>query len=265
MAQKNGSKERLDVLMVARGLAESREQAKRLVLAGQVEIAGSGLPKPGQLVSVDAAISLKAKERFVSRGGLKLEEALEKFGISVEGKICADIGASTGGFTDCMLQHGARTVYSVDVGATQMHERLRADSRVVLLEHTNAKNLTAEIFAESPEFVAVDVSFISVLKISASLRDVMVSGGEAVILIKPQFEAGREIVSRGKGVIRDPDIHRNVLVAVIDGLLEQGWGVKGLIKSPIEGGSGNKEFLCWLSFTGDAGLSGESFAIDDVL
>ncbi len=245
MSQKNRGRERLDVLLVSRGMAESREQAKRLILAGVVQVAGIALPKPGQLVDSAIDIILKQGEKYVSRGGLKLEEALRSFLINLDGRVCADIGASTGGFTDCMLQHGAAKVYAVDVGASQMHERLQRDPRVTLVEHTNAKDLDPHVFPERPDFAAVDVSFISILRVTASLSKVIAQGAEAVFLVKPQFEAGREEVSRGRGVIKDPDVHRVVLQKVIEGLLEQGWQPEKLVPSPIKGGSGNIEFLCF--------------------
>lgn len=244
MGQKSGNRQRLDLLMVSRGLAESREQAKRLVLAGEVAIIGIVLPKPGQLVDTSLQITLKEKERYVSRGGLKLEAALKAFNLDITAMVCADIGASTGGFTDCMLQHGARQVYAVDVGVTQMHERIRSNSRVVLVEHTNAKHLTSDYFPHPVQFAAVDVSFISILKVAAPLLSILVPGAHAVLLIKPQFEAGRKAVAKGRGVIKDKAIHRDVLRDVISGLEEQNWIVLGLIASPLAGGSGNREFLC---------------------
>ncbi len=244
MGQKNNNKERLDVLMVHRGFADSREQAKRLILSGAVEIERINFPKPGLVVDTEILITVKAKEKYVSRGGLKLEEALRAFRISVTDCVCVDIGASTGGFTDCLLQHGAGHVYSVDVGATQMHERIRHNKRVTLLEHTNARNLTSEAMSVAAQIAVVDVSFISILRITDPLINVLTPDGIAVLLIKPQFEAGRQAVSRGRGVIRERSVHREVLVTVLEELSRQGWLVRGLIPSPIAGGSGNIEFLC---------------------
>ncbi len=261
MTVKGSKKERLDVLLVSRGLVESREQAKRFIMAGNVIVAGVNSPKPGLMVAGDTVIELKEKERFVSRGGLKLQEALEAFSIGLTGRVCVDVGASTGGFTDCMVQNGARLVYAVDVGASQMHERVRRDERVKLVEHTNARNLRPEMFPELPEFAAVDVSFISVLHISAVLPSVLAGGKSAVILIKPQFEAGRDAVSRGRGVIRDETVHREVLEKVLGTMVEQGWQVKGLIPSPIAGGSGNIEFLVYLQ-VGDNGILPADLHID---
>jgi len=245
MGQNSDLKRRLDVLLVERGLAESREQAKRLILAGLVVVEGFASPKAGLMVPSDIPIVLKERERFVSRGGLKLQAALEHFGVELTGRVCLDVGASTGGFTDCMLQNGARIVYAVDVGASQMHERVKSNERVKLLEHTNARTLTPELFALQPEFAAVDVSFISILHITGALPPVLAPGASSVFLIKPQFEAGREEVSRGRGVIKDPAVHRAVLGRVLEELPRQGWQVCGLIPSPIRGGSGNVEFLCY--------------------
>lgn len=236
-----GAKTRLDVLMVERGLAESREQAQRLILAGKVR--GPANPKPGMKVPADAVVELVEGERYVSRGGLKLEAALRSFGIDLGGRICADIGASTGGFTDCMLQHGAARVYAVDVGKSQMHERVRGDQRVVLVEHTNARELTAGSLPETVSFVAVDVSFISLEKILGPLACIASPAAEAVFLVKPQFESTREEVSRGKGVIRSPEIHERVIEKVRAAAMAQGWVPVNLAPSPIEGGSGNREFL----------------------
>lgn len=238
-------KHRLDVLLVAAGHAESREQAKRMILAGQVDVAGIASPKPGMMLASDVVVTVKEKDRFVSRGGLKLQAALDHFAIDIAGKVCVDVGASTGGFTDCMLQAGARLVYAVDVGATQMHERIRHDARVHLLQHTNARTLTPSLFADQPEFAAVDVSFISILHITRVLPAVLAPGASAALLIKPQFEAGRDAASRGRGVIKDPKIHREVLETVLDEISRQGWQVCGLIPSPLLGGSGNTEFLCY--------------------
>lgn len=245
MAIKNTEKARLDVLLVQRGLADTREQAKRIVLAGQVKVDGIAMPKPGQLLPADIGILLKEKERFVSRGGLKLQAALETFRVDIRDRVCVDVGASTGGFTDCMVQNGARMVFAVDVGATQMHERIRNHERVKLIEHMNARNLTPDVFSLQPEFAAVDVSFISILHITQVLPSVLAPGASAVFLIKPQFEAGRQAVSRGRGVIKDPAIHRDVLQRVLTEIPRQGWQMCGLIPSPIAGGSGNIEFLCY--------------------
>jgi 23S rRNA (cytidine1920-2'-O)/16S rRNA (cytidine1409-2'-O)-methyltransferase len=241
------AKQRLDVLLVERGLANSREQARRLILAGKVTVGGAHNPKPGQQFALDADVQVQEPERFVSRGGLKLESALDAFRVEVAGKICADIGASTGGFTDCLLQRGAARVFAVDVGATQMHERIRHDPRVVLIEHTNARELRGEQFGGYvPVVCAIDVSFISILKVLPSVRSIVPDGATCIALIKPQFEAERSDVSRGKGVIRDAAVHRRILMSVIDALPRIGWRLAGLMNSPITGGSGNREFLAHL-------------------
>lgn len=267
MGPKSSGKDRIDVIMVARGLVDSREQAKRLIMAGQVVVEGIQSPKPGQVVALDVNLELKEKERYVSRGGLKLEAALAEFGINLENRVCMDVGASTGGFTDCMLQHGAARVYAVDVGATQMHERLRPDSRVVLLEHTNARTLEPGLIPELVTFCATDVSFISVLRVSEPILRTLADGGEAVLLIKPQFEAGKEAVSRGKGIIRNRAVHKAVLQEVTAGLIEQGWAIQGLCPSPITGGSGNVEFLCFAAKTlgCKSNATEVGIAIDDAL
>jgi 23S rRNA (cytidine1920-2'-O)/16S rRNA (cytidine1409-2'-O)-methyltransferase len=240
-------KERLDVLMVERGLVESREQARRLILAGKVAVEGAQNPKPGQQFALDVNVQVQEPERFVSRGGLKLEAALDAFRVEVAGKVCADIGASTGGFSDCLLQRGAARVYAVDVGASQMHERVRANARVVLVEHTNARELRPELFAgERPCLCVIDVSFISLLKVLPAVRGVVEDGGVCIALIKPQFEAERVDVSRGKGVIRDAEVHRRILSRVMEAMPQCGWRATELINSPITGGSGNREFLVHL-------------------
>ncbi|MGI8908547.1 MAG: TlyA family RNA methyltransferase [Candidatus Sumerlaeaceae bacterium] len=240
------TKQRLDVLMVERGLSESREQARRLILAGKVIVSGSDNPKPGQQFPGDVELRVAEPEKFVSRGGHKLEAALENFKVDVLGKTCADIGASTGGFTDCFLQHGAARVYAVDVGASQMHVRVRNDARVTLLEHTNARELTARSFPDTVEIAAVDVSFISLTKIFPALLRAMPDRAECIALIKPQFEAQRAEVSKGKGVIRDPAVHRRIIKELCHEFPRIGWSVKGMMPSPLYGGSGNREFLVHL-------------------
>lgn len=254
-------KQRIDTILVDRGMATSREQAKRMILAGVVKVAGIHLPKPGQLVDATIDIEVLVKDRYVSRGGLKLEKALEEFKINLKGRVCTDIGASTGGFTDCMLQHGARRVYSVDVGVSQMHEKLQNDPRVTLLEHKNARELIAEDYDEPPQFVAIDVSFISILRVTEALSTALPPLAEGVFLIKPQFEAGKQVVSKSRGVIRDEEVHREVLFSTLCGLARQGWKSAGLISSPIQGGSGNTEFLCHAHLTGDNEVIAEDIAI----
>lgn len=259
------AKQRLDVLMVQRGLAESREQARRLILAGKVHVGNAENPKPGQQFRDDVALNVVEPERFVSRGGLKLEAALATFRVEVAGKVCADIGASTGGFTDCFLQHGAARVFAVDVGASQMHARIRNDPRVVLLQHTNARELKSDCFAEPPALVGVDVSFISLLKVLPSLKIAVSETAECVALIKPQFEAERAEVSRGKGVIRDEAVHRRILGHLMREFPEHGWTPIALMPSPIQGGSGNREFLVHLAAPGAAMAIATDIDIDAVL
>lgn len=250
---KKAKKERLDLILVQRQLCESREKAKRLILAGKVKVDNIDSPKPGHMVATDIGITIATPERFVSRGGLKLEDALKSFNIDLSDRICADIGASTGGFTDCMCQYGARKVYSVDVGATQLHESIKSRSNVIVLDHTNAKNLTPESFlGDKVSFFGMDVSFISVLKILPSLAKAFASSIEGVVLIKPQFEASRSDVSRGKGVITCPEKHKEIVENVLNGMEQIGWHVHSLSNSPITGGSGNREFLCHVQLSDNA-------------
>ena len=237
-------KNRLDQLIVDKGLAESREKAKRLVLAGQVLIDGHPAPKPGHPVTPDHQIEIKQPQRFVSRGGEKLEGAMEFFSIELNDKVCLDIGSSTGGFTDCMLQHGAARVYAVDVGKGQLHWKLREDERVTVMEGTNARYLTAEDFPEPADFASIDTSFISLTKILPAVKKLLKPGGEMVSLIKPQFEAGKQAVDKGRGVITDPAIHEEVISKIkAFGTKELGLQWLGLATSPIKGPKGNIEFL----------------------
>ncbi len=252
LKNQGGAKTRLDQLLVQRGLAESRERAQRLILAGLVTVAGRAGIKPGDRIAPDAEVAVAGRERHVSRGGLKLEAALRAFSIVPGGLLCADIGASTGGFTDCLLQAGAARVFAVDVGRSRLHERLRDDPRVVLVEQCNARELAPGRLPAPPAFFAVDVSFISLSRILAPLAGVAAPGAQMVALVKPQFEAGRADVSRGRGVIRDPLIHARVLAEVAAAALSAGWHPLGLIPSPIEGGSGNREFLLHASLTAPA-------------
>ncbi|HQE99690.1 MAG TPA: TlyA family RNA methyltransferase [Anaerolineae bacterium] len=235
-------RERLDVLLVARGLAESRSLAQRLIGAGEVLVDGRVVDKPGAQVPMTATLTLAARPRFVSRGGEKLDAALERFAIPVAGRVAADIGASTGGFTDCLLQRGALRVYALDVGYGQLAWALRQDPRVVVLERTNARYVTA--LPERVDLIVSDVSFISVRLIYPTAVRWLREGGEIVSLIKPQFEAGRAQVGKG-GVVRDPAVHRQVLVEVCAALAELGLGLRGLMVSPLLGPAGNLEFLGW--------------------
>jgi 23S rRNA (cytidine1920-2'-O)/16S rRNA (cytidine1409-2'-O)-methyltransferase len=251
-------KMRLDLLLVERGLAESRAKAQALIMAGQVRVDGDVAIKPATSVDTAARLEVEHGPRFVSRGGEKLEAALEAFGLVVRGRVCADVGASTGGFTDCLLQRGAARVYAIDVGKGILHWKLRNDPRVVVMERINARFVDA--LPEPVSLIALDASFIS-LKIllpvvtkwlnpsplsSLQVGDGNGGEGQVVALIKPQFEAGRKDVARGDGVIRDPEIHRQVLLDVLLFAQSQGFGVRGLIRSPLLGPKGNVEFLAWL-------------------
>ena len=247
---------RLDVLLVERGLADSRAKAQALIMAGQVRVNDQVALKPATATDTKSTLKVDSGPRFVSRGGEKLEGALDAFAIDVKGFVCADVGSSTGGFTDCMLQRGAAKVYAIDVGKGILHWKLRNDRRVVVMEETNARFV--EALPETINFVTVDASFIS-LKIllpvvkkwispspDTSGRPLPLGEGNVVALIKPQFEAGKKDVSRGDGVIRDPEIHKQVLTDVLSFAQNEGFGIRGLIKSPLLGPKGNAEFLAWL-------------------
>jgi 23S rRNA (cytidine1920-2'-O)/16S rRNA (cytidine1409-2'-O)-methyltransferase len=238
---------RLDELLVRRGHAPSREKARALVLAGRVTVPGSPVAKPGQLVPDDLPLDDSASEPYVSRGGIKLSHALDAFGLDPEGEVCADIGASTGGFTDCLLQRGARRVYAVDVGYGQLDWKLRNDVRVVVMERTNARFLDS--LPEQPRLVTIDASFISLrLLLPAAVR-ISAPDADFVALIKPQFEAGRERVGKG-GVVRDPAIHRAVLTAFVEWLGKERLPLRGMTASPIRGPAGNVEFFAHLGRLG---------------
>lgn len=240
-------KERLDVLLVNKGLATSREKAKAIIMSGDVFVNGQREDKAGTTFE-EEGIQLEVRGntlKYVSRGGLKLEKALACFPLELEGKVCMDIGASTGGFTDCMLQNGAVKVYSVDVGHGQLDWKLRQDERVVCMEKTNFRYLTPADIPEKLEFASVDVSFISLTKILLPARNLLIDNGQMVCLIKPQFEAGREKVGK-KGVVREPEIHIEVIEKVIDFAASIGFEVKGLNYSPIKGPEGNIEYLVFL-------------------
>jgi len=271
-------KVRLDVLLVERGFAESRAKAQALIMAGQVRVAGQTTLKPATAVSADSVLTVDPGPRFVSRGGEKLEAALEAFRLDVKGFVCADIGASTGGFTDCLLQRGAAKVYAIDVGKGILHWNLRNDPRVILMEETNAR--LVESLPEQVDLVTVDASFISLKALlpvakkwtSPSPPSPLPAGegrrgeGGVIALIKPQFEAGKKDVSRGGGVIRDPEIHRQVLLDVLGFAREEGFCVRALIRSPLLGPKGNAEFLAWLD-QASAGEGGEEIPalVDDVV
>ncbi|MGH2525063.1 MAG: TlyA family RNA methyltransferase, partial [Anaerolineales bacterium] len=264
-------KQRLDQRLAALGLTESREQARRLIMAGEVTVNGQVVDRPAVTVAEEAAIEIRTRPRFVSRGGEKLDAALEQFQISVAGLVCADVGASTGGFTDVLLQRGAARVYAIDVGRGILDYRLRTDSRVAVMEETNARYL--EQLPEPARFVSIDASFISLKLLlpvvkgwispmppsgaSAPAPQLKTgarewgSGGDLVCLIKPQFEAGRKDVGKG-GVVRDPNIHRRVLAEVLAFAQGQGFDVNGLMPSPLRGPKGNVEFLAWLAAASSA-------------
>lgn len=236
-------KQRLDLLLVEKGLAESRNQAQRLIMAGEVLVNGRMVIKPSEAFTGEENFQLKAPPPFISRGGEKLEAALQAFGLTgLQRIVAADIGASTGGFTDCLLQHGAKKVYAVDVGYGQLHWKLRNDERVVVMERINIRDL--KDLPEKMELVVVDVSFISLRAIFPNLLALMKADGLGLVtLIKPQFEAGREEAARGKGVIRDQAVHRSVVAAVVEDARNHALFLHGLIESPIKGPKGNVEFL----------------------
>ena len=239
-------KERLDVLLVQRGMAASREKAKAMIMAGEILVDGEREDKAGSMFPDTVTITQKGRPLpYVSRGGLKLEKAMTHFGLDLTGKICMDVGASTGGFTDCMLQNGAVKVYAVDVGHGQLDWKLRNDERVVCMERTNIRYVTPEDIQEPVQFVSIDVSFISLTKVLLPVRNLMEEGAEMTALIKPQFEAGREKVGK-KGVVRDPAVHLEVIQTVISYAKSISFGVRHLEFSPIKGPEGNIEYLVHL-------------------
>lgn len=253
-------KERLDLLLVQRGLVESRAQAQRFVMAGQVRVDGQVVIKPATKVGKRAELTIDEGQRYVSRGGYKLEAALRAFELSVEGYVCADVGSSTGGFTDCLLQHGAERVYAIDVGKGILDWRLRQHPQVVVMEGTNARYV--EQLPESVSLVTIDAAFISLRILLPVVRNwfpidsgsghdaASENAGTVIALIKPQFEAGREEAQRGKGVIRDPQVHERVVGEILNFAQETGYRVCGLLRSPLEGPKGNVEFLSWMSWPG---------------
>ncbi len=256
-------KVRLDLLLVERGLAESRAKAQALIMAGQVRVDGQVELKASAAVSLAARLDLEAGPRFVSRGGEKLEAALTTFPVNVTGRVCADVGSSTGGFTDCLLQHGAAKVYAIDVGKGLLHWKLRTDPRVVVMEGTNARHVAS--LPEPVGLVTMDASFISLrillpvvknwfsfslLPSSSELSKKEEVRSDVIALIKPQFEAGRKETARNKGVIRDPEVHKAVLTDVLTFAQGQGFAVRGLVRSPLLGPKGNVEFLAWMGVDG---------------
>jgi 23S rRNA (cytidine1920-2'-O)/16S rRNA (cytidine1409-2'-O)-methyltransferase len=239
-------KERVDVLLVSRGLCETREQAKRLVLAGEVRSGDRMIDKPATKVAEDTPLEVKEKPKFVGRGGFKIEGALEAFGISPAGLVCLDIGASTGGFTDCLLQQGAERVHAVDVGTNQLVWKIRNDPRVMVKEKFNARNLVEADLGEKVALIVIDVSFISLTKILPAAFGVLESGGSIVPLIKPQFELRREDIGKG-GIVRESELHERAVAKIRDFVVEDlGREWKDVVDSPITGTDGNREFLAWL-------------------
>lgn len=257
-------KERLDVLLVSKGLAPSREKAKTMIMEGNVFVDGQREDKAGSTFDENAAIEVRGNTlKYVSRGGLKLEKAMAHFDISLEGAVCMDIGASTGGFTDCMLQNGAKKVYAVDVGYGQFAWKLRTDERVVCMEKTNIRYVTPADIADVLDFASVDVSFISLTKVLIPARELLRDGGEMVCLIKPQFEAGREKVGK-KGVVRERSVHEEVIHKVIDFAKAEGFRVLNLEYSPIKGPEGNIEYLVHLQ-KGEDGKKEEDVDVNAVV
>lgn len=246
-------RERVDVLLVERGLARSREEARRLVMAGVVFSETSRVEKAGDRLGPDAPLSVRrAAHPYASRGGLKLEKALDAFAIDFGGRIVLDVGASTGGFTDCALRRGAGLVYALDVGYGQLAWHLRQDERVRVLERTNFRHVDPSVFTPRPDAAVMDVSFISTLKLLPKLAEVLEPGASTILLVKPQFEAGPGSVGKG-GIVRDPKTHERVLHEVIEGAENLGFLPLGLTFSPIAGGDGNIEFLLWLGSPGAQG------------
>ena len=240
------AKERLDVLLVSRGLAESREKAKAIIMSGNVYVDGQKEDKAGSNFPAEAVIEVRGNTlKYVSRGGLKLEKAMENFDVTLAGKICMDVGSSTGGFTDCMLQNGAVKVYAVDVGHGQLAWKLRNDERVVCMEKTNIRYVTPEDVADKINFSSIDVSFISLTKVLGPVMELLSDDGQIVCLIKPQFEAGREKVGK-HGVVRDSAVHLEVIEKVIDFAISIGFEVLNLEFSPVKGPEGNIEYLLHL-------------------
>ena len=253
-------KERLDVLLVKKGLAESREKAKAIIMSGIVYVDNNKEDKAGQTFNEDALIEVRGNTlRYVSRGGLKLEKAMNCFGVTLEGKIAMDVGASTGGFTDCMLQNGAVKVYSVDVGHGQLAWKLRNDERVVCMEKTNIRYVIPDDVADKIDFASIDVSFISLKKVLPAVYDLLTDVGEVVCLIKPQFEAGREKVGK-KGVVREQSVHVEVVDMIVSFAREMGFVTLDLSYSPIKGPEGNIEYLLYI--TKDTSREGREFDIN---
>ena len=257
-------KERLDVLLVEQGFVSSRERAKRLIMAGQVLVDEQRVDKAGTTVSLDAKLRIVGEDiPYVSRGGLKLEKGMTVFGAVLKGKTAADIGASTGGFTDCMLQNGAAKVYAIDVGYGQLDWKLRTDARVINMERTNIRSVTPEMLEQKIDFASIDVAFISLDKVLPVVRTLLSDEGEVIALIKPQFEAGKERVGKN-GVVRDPEVHKDVIQRVLSAAAGAGFVTAGLTFSPVKGPKGNIEYLLYLKLEGAALPLEETFVHDVV-
>lgn len=258
-------KERLDILLVEQGLAPSRERAKRLIMAGQVLVDEQRIDKAGTMVPVDAKLRVVGEDLpYVSRGGLKLEKGMAVFGAVLAGKTAADIGASTGGFTDCMLQNDAAKVFAIDVGYGQLDWKLRTDARVVNMERTNIRNVTPELLGQPLDFVSIDVAFISLDKVLPVVRTLLSNDGEVIALIKPQFEAGKERVGKN-GVVRDPRVHEDVIQSVLTAAEEQGFYAAGLTFSPVKGPKGNIEYLLYLKMQEAGEWETDGFSVCDIV
>ncbi|MCB9451829.1 MAG: TlyA family RNA methyltransferase [Anaerolineaceae bacterium] len=237
-------KQRLDILVYEQGLAPSREKARAMIMAGEILVDQKRVDKPGTRVAVAAIITAKSKPRYVSRGGDKLAGALDAFAIPITGRVCADVGASTGGFTDCLLQHGAARVYALDVGYGQIHYKLRQDERVIVMERVNARYVNT--LPEPISLAVIDASFISLKLLLPAVKKWLTPQADVIPLIKPQFEAGKSDVGKG-GVVKDPDIHARVIAEILTFATEAGFAIKGLTTSPLKGPAGNTEFLVWLA------------------
>ncbi|HBV96853.1 MAG: hypothetical protein JL50_15270 [Peptococcaceae bacterium BICA1-7] len=244
----SGEKQRIDTILHEKGFFESRERARAAIMAGSVRVDGQLADKPGMKVRTDATLEVAGGLPYVSRGGFKLEKALSAFNIDLKGKTVLDVGASTGGFTDCSLQNGAAMVYAVDVGYGQLAWKLRSDPRVVTLERTNIKNLQSDKLGKKPDFITIDVSFISLGKIMPAIAGLTEEKSRGIALIKPQFEAGRDKVGK-KGVVKDPGTHREVIKNVCTMIVANGWSVLGLDFSPVKGPEGNIEYLLHFDFS----------------
>lgn len=261
----SNTKERLDLLLVEKGLFQSREKARAAIMAGDIYVNGMKITKCGHIVKIDDSIEFKGNNMpYVSRGGYKLEKAIKSFDIRLDGKVCMDIGASTGGFTDCMLQNGASKVYAIDVGYGQFAWKLRIDPRVVSMERTNIRYVTPEDIDDLCDFASIDVSFISLTKVLPAVKALLKENGEIIALIKPQFEAGREKVGK-KGVVREKSTHKEVISNVVNYAIGENFSVKGLDYSPIKGPEGNIEYLIYLAKGDKEKIDLSETLIDDIV